>query len=73
VVIDHYSMLGVRVDATNDEIEAAYRRYAAQIHPDRFFGDPKRRAQAEEKLKQLNAIMETLRDPARRAAYDDSF
>jgi hypothetical protein len=71
-IVDHYSVLGVRSNATAEEIEAAYRRYAAQVHPDRFFGDPRRRALAEEKLKQLNAIMQVLRDPARRAAYDES-
>jgi hypothetical protein len=71
-VLDHYRLLGVRTDATEAEIEAAYRRYAAEVHPDRFFGDPRRRGQAEEKLKQLNAIMQVLRDPERRAQYDAS-
>lgn len=68
--IDHYRMLGVGPDATEAEIEGAFRRYAAEIHPDRFFDDPTRRAQAERKLRQLNAIMEVLRDPERRARYD---
>jgi DnaJ-domain-containing protein 1 len=70
--VDHYSLLGVRPDASKEEIERAFRRYAADVHPDRFFDDPARHAQAEEKLKQLNAVMQILRDPDRRAAYDAS-
>lgn len=70
--VGYYAVLGVRADATREEIERAYRRYAAAIHPDRFFDDPRRKREAEEKLKQLNAIMQVLRDPARRAAYDAS-
>ena len=67
---DHYALLGLNQDATLEEIERAYRRHAALIHPDRFFDDPVRRAEAERKLKQLNAVMEVLRDPLRRAKYD---
>jgi curved DNA-binding protein CbpA len=63
-------MLGVSGDATQEEIEAAYRRHASAIHPDRFFDDPARRRRAEEKLKQLNAIAQVLRDPERRMRYD---
>jgi DnaJ-domain-containing protein 1 len=70
--VDHYSLLGVRPDASKEEIERAFRRYAADVHPDRFFDDPARQAQAEEKLKQLNAVMQILRDPDLRAAYDAS-
>jgi DnaJ-domain-containing protein 1 len=70
--VDHYSLLGVRPDASKEEIERAFRRYASDVHPDRFFDDPARHAQAEEKLKQLNAVMQILRDPDLRAAYDAS-
>ncbi|MBV9282424.1 MAG: J domain-containing protein [Chloroflexi bacterium] len=66
----YYDLLGLDRDARDDQIERAYRRYVATIHPDRFFDDPLRRAQAQEKLKQLNAMMEVLRDPVRRAQYD---
>jgi curved DNA-binding protein CbpA len=54
------------------DIERAYRRYAASIHPDKFFDDPSAREQAEAKLRELNGIMQTLRDPVRRAMYDAS-
>ena len=67
---DYYSILGVRRDATDEQIERAYRRHAAHSHPDKFFADPQRRAQAEAQLKRLNAIMQVLRDPRRRDRYD---
>ena len=70
--LTHYQILGVRPDATSEQIEKAYRRYAASIHPDKFFGDPKASAEAEKHLRELNALMQVLRDPAKRAAYDDS-
>jgi DnaJ-domain-containing protein 1 len=71
--LSYYQVLGVRPDATSEQIEKAYRRYAASIHPDKFFGDPKASAQAEKNLRDLNALMQVLRDPAKRAAYDDSW
>ena len=67
---NYYDLLGLERGATDDEIERAYRRRAAQIHPDRFFDDPERRVQAEAELKQLNEAMRLLRDPTRRARYD---
>lgn len=68
--MDYYTMLGIRRDATDGEIEGAYRRYVAEIHPDKFFDDPARRALAEARLKELNAVVAILRDPGRRARYD---
>jgi hypothetical protein len=65
-----YFLLGVSISASADEIERAYRRHASAIHPDRFHGDRRRQSEAEAKLKQLNAAMEILRDPQRRAVYD---
>jgi DnaJ-domain-containing protein 1 len=68
--LTHYQLLGVKPDAPLDQIERAYRRYAASIHPDKFFDDPEARLQAEGKLRELNGIMQTLRDPRSRALYD---
>jgi DnaJ-domain-containing protein 1 len=70
--LSHYQVLGVRPDATSEQIEKAYRRYAASIHPDKFFGDPKASAEAEKNLRDLNALMQVLRDPVKREEYDRS-
>jgi DnaJ-class molecular chaperone len=65
-----YSLLGVDQRASREQIEQAYRRQVVQSHPDRFFNDPARYAEALEKLRELNATMMVLRDPVLRAEYD---
>jgi DnaJ-domain-containing protein 1 len=70
--LTHYQVLGVQPDAPIEQIERAYRRYAATVHPDKFFDNPNARAHAEGQLRELNGIMQILRDPAKRARYDNS-
>ena len=67
---NYYVLLGVERTASDVEIERAYRKRAAEVHPDRFYNDPERRAQAEEEMRRLNDAMRLLRDPVRRARYD---
>jgi len=66
---DVYAVLGVDRQATPAEIERAYRRAARATHPDARPEDP---AAAAEEFKHVRSAYETLRDPARRAAYDRS-
>src|SRR5688572_13188137 len=62
---DYYDTLGVEPGAGETEIKAAYRRLARKYHP-----DVSKEAGAEEKFKAVNEAYEALRDPEKRAAYD---
>jgi molecular chaperone DnaJ len=66
VAADYYALVGVRPDASDEEIKRAYRRMARELHPDTNGGDP----QAEARFKEVTQAYEVLRDPARRARYD---
>jgi curved DNA-binding protein CbpA len=66
-VKDHYQVLGVARDASQDEIKKAFRSLALRYHPDR---NPQDQREAEEKFKEINAAYEVLGDRARRKQYD---
>ena len=62
---DYYAVLGVEPSAGDAEIKTAYRRLARKYHP-----DVSKEPGAEEKFKAVNEAYEALRDPQKRAAYD---
>lgn len=63
---DYYETLGVQRNANENDLKAAFRRLAKEHHPDRNPGDKS----AEQKFKELNEAYEVLKDPRKRAAYD---
>lgn len=63
---DYYEVLGVKKDATEDEIKKAYRKLAIKYHPDR---NPDN-AEAEEKFKEAAEAYDVLHDPQKRQQYD---
>ena len=66
VVQDHYARLGVASSATIETIKAAYRKKAAQYHPDK---NPS--PDAALRFREVQEAYEVLSDPERRKTYDD--
>ena len=58
----YYDVLGVKRDASGDEIKKAFRKLAAKYHPDAG-GD-------EQKFKEVSEAYTTLSDPQKRREYD---
>ena len=63
---DYYEILGLKKDASADDIKKAYRQMALKNHPDRNPGD----AGAEARFKEAAEAYEVLSDQAKRQRYD---
>jgi len=61
--MDYYSILGVPKNASDQDIRKAYKKQSMQHHPDRGGN--------EEQFKKVNEAYSTLKDPQKRAAYDN--
>ncbi|HEY2405725.1 MAG TPA: J domain-containing protein [Polyangiaceae bacterium] len=64
---DFYKELGVARDASEDAIKKAYRKLAAQLHPDKNPGDKK----IETRFKTVNRAYQALSNPDQRRLYDE--
>src|SRR6201998_207655 len=62
---DYYKILGVGRTATAEQVKTAYRRVARKFHP-----DVSKEKNAEERFKEVQEAYEVLKDPEKRAAYD---
>jgi curved DNA-binding protein len=62
---DYYETLGLLRNATQDEVKRAYRRLARKYHP-----DVSKEPEAEARFKEVGEAYEVLKDPEKRAAYD---
>ncbi|MBD8349605.1 DnaJ C-terminal domain-containing protein [Dysgonomonas sp. HGC4] len=64
--IDYYSVLGLKKDASADDIKKAYRKLARKYHPDLNPDDK----ESHQKFQQINEANEVLSDPEKRKKYD---
>src|SRR2546422_9656655 len=64
---DYYKTLGVDKNASQKDIQKAYRKLARKFHPDVNPDDKS----AEEKFKEINEANEVLSDPEKRQKYDE--
>lgn len=62
---DYYRILGLERNASQDDVKKTYRRLARKYHP-----DVSKEKDAEEKFKEVGEAYEVLKDPEKRAAYD---
>ncbi|MFQ5487520.1 MAG: DnaJ C-terminal domain-containing protein [Gammaproteobacteria bacterium] len=63
---DYYKIMKVPVDASQEDVKRAYRKLARKYHP-----DVSKESDAEERFKEVNEAYEVLKDPEKRAAYDE--
>src|SRR5579864_544648 len=63
---DYYKVLGVAEDATERDIQRAYRKLAKQFHPDANPGDKS----AEERFKRISSAFDLLGDADKRKKFD---
>ena len=62
---DYYKIMGVSQDASDKDIKMAYRKLARRYHP-----DISKEPNAEEKFKEMGEAYEVLKDPVKRAEYN---
>ncbi len=65
---DYYEVLGVKKNATHEELKKAYREMALRHHPDRVPAEKKK--EAEDTFKEISEAYAVLSDPQKRALYD---
>ncbi|MFO7564271.1 MAG: J domain-containing protein [Enhygromyxa sp.] len=63
--IDYFDLLGLTPDASDKDVDRAYRAKIKEHHPDKHEDDD----EAVERAKRLNEARDTLKDPAKRQAY----
>jgi len=66
----HYETLGILKDASAKHVKDSYRSLVKIYHPDRFAEGSKAHAEAEKRIREINAAYAVLSIPRSRASYD---
>lgn len=73
-MINHFRTLGVKSNATDDEIKKAYRRLSQTLHPDKLIqASAEEQSQAATQLARVQEAYAVLSDPKQRAAFLKDF
>lgn len=73
-MINHFRVLGVKTNASDDDIKKAYRRLANKYHPDKLHGlSDDEKDQAAVQLERVKAAYDVLSDPKQKAAFIKDF
>jgi curved DNA-binding protein CbpA len=73
-MINHFRVLGVKANASDDDIKKAYRRLANKYHPDKLHGlNDDETAQAALQLQRVKQAYDVLSDPKQKAAFINDF
>ena len=69
---NYYDILGVKKDASKDDIRRAFKKLSLKYHPDKHINDSEEdKKKAEDKCKEINEAYETLSDDKKRQEYDN--
>lgn len=73
-MINHFRVLGIKTNATDDEIKKAYRRLTNKYHPDKLLGLSESEQQyAAAQLQRVTSAYKVLSDPKLKAAFIKDF
>lgn len=73
-MINHFRVLGVKTNASDDDIKKAYRRLANKYHPDKLHGhSDDEKEHANEQLQRITAAYNVLSDAKQKAAFIKDF
>ncbi|ACA86107.1 MULTISPECIES: cold adaptation protein ActJcold adaptation protein ActJ [Shewanella] len=73
-MINHFSVLGIKASANEDDIKKAYKRLANRFHPDKLLGaSDEDKQQAEVQLQRVKQAYEVLSNPKLKSAFVKDF
>lgn len=73
-MINHFRVLGVKTNASDDDIKKAYKRLANRYHPDKLLGlNDDEKEQAAGQLQRVKQAYDVLSDPKQKSAFIKDF